>query len=406
MNRWESRFDSHAVWNVTDELSGLIDQLPPPAGSEALSSVARLKGTVELLREHKEKGRKEFYSNPMLSNVQSQISSYVNNNLSTFLNNPAGNPGSLDAAADGVDYIMEAVSQWPSLPPGTQAQVAGKAFAAYRDTATEALEGFKSRNQDLEAQLDALREKFIALDNHTTGLAEKYDSNLESRNSEFEDAIARVENSGEQAYDKAIERDLTKRTEELDRIRSSAESDAEKAKKFAEEAAKYKESSEESAGWLAKKSISSDFDTRARNLSRAGIVYEFFGVSIGAGTIIALLLHYTFGMFGSPVGDSVIAVSLARFSVTIGLLVIAGYLLTRGASNHKQARANKSAAIRLVMLESFISRLTSEQQEEIRNGIATNIFLNGRLAEEDDESTWHIAHLLRAREKKSDEGKS
>lgn len=399
-SRWDDRFDQHNVWDAVRRYTELIEQVPEAYDGGELASVDRLNSVLELLKEHQEKGRKELYSTSSLNEVESAIRNSIEPLLSTFVNNPESSV-ELDTAADGCDAVLDTLRKWPALPVGNQAVAAGRAIADYRRAATDGLNSFSARRDEIDTEIASLRTKLTEIESSASAFVDKYSEALVDQEAQFNDAIGRVEQSGGDAYDKAIVKELNSRTQELGAYIERAAEEAEKAERSAEAAAKFEESSKDSADFIAKKAIATDFGRQARRKTLAGVLYEVAGIAIGGGTIIMLLRHY---LSDSNTGDNVLALGLARFSVTVGLFVIAGYLLSRGASSHKQARASKSADIRFQTLEAFISQLAEEDQDEIRMGMARNIFLHGRLADDEADGTWGFMSALRGKpeDKKAD----
>jgi hypothetical protein len=396
-------FDSHPVWGQVDALASYLDdeRLPKDLDPMQRASVVRLKTALELLREHQQKGLKIFYTKSMFDQVEATLCNQVNSNLASFVNDSATYGNTVNDAAVHVEDVFTYVAQWPALPPGGQAQAAGRAFSEYKKEAETALEALTDRNTDLEAALVQLKSQMTAVESQMTTVEERYGTSLAARDEEYSDAIGRIEESGKAAYDKAIADDIGERVKVLDSHSSTAVMVVAGINRQSDEARELVKSCKDSADFIAKKAIATDFGRQARRKSLAGVAYEVAGIAIGGGTIIMLLRHYLSA--SAATSDNVLAVGLARFSVTVGLFVIAGYLLSRGASNHRQARASKSADIRLQTLEAFISKLDPGRQDEIRSGMAENIFLHGRLADDDRESTWRIPEVLGGRSDKKSE---
>lgn len=402
----DDAFDGHPVWSQVDTLARLLSDknLPNELDATQRLSVVRLKTALELLREHQQKALKEFYTKSMLDNADGHLTTSVNPTLSTFVGEPETYGSHVNDAAAYVEQIFIYVGQWPALPAGGQASAAGRAFSEYKKEAETALENLRETNQGLTAEIEALKAQLTTVGTQIQTLEQRYTISLETREGQYVEAITNVQAAGQEAYDKAIAEDLEERGKTLDRLEKRAQKHADGAKAAQANAEEFEKSSKTSAEFLAKKAIATDFGRQARRKTLAGVAYEAVGIAIGGGTIIMLLRHYLSA--SAATSDNVLAVGLARFSVTVGLFVLAGYLLSRGASNHRQARASKSADIRLQTLEAFISKLDAAKQDEIRNGMAQNIFLHGRLADDDGESTWRLPAVLRGRpgSKKTDNG--
>ncbi|QQG98911.1 hypothetical protein HBE99_20395 [Mycobacteroides chelonae] len=393
MSTWgDDAFDEHPVWAQVDTLARLLEDenMPKKMTMERHRAVARIKCALELLREHQQKALKVFYSSLMLDTVNNHLSNSVNPALSTFVGDPDSYGNHVIDAAANVEAIFTYVAQWPALPAGGQASAAGRAFSEYKKEAEAALESLQEQNKELEGELVQLRSQMTTIETQMTTVEQRYGTSLEARDEEYTDAIGRIEESGAAAYDKAIAEDIAERVKVLDGYNTTAGSLLEATKMKRDEAAKLAESTREAADWLAQRAVATDFGMQARRKSVAAWVYDALGAAV-IGTPLFFVLKHFLDTQGS---DGTVALSLTRLSIIFGAVILGGYLFSRGATNHRQARASKSADIRLRTVEAFISQLEPEQQDRIRNGMAENIYLRGRLADDEADSPNPFARLI------------
>lgn len=391
---WDDEaFDRHPVWGQVDALAGHLEdeRLPKELDPQQRASIVRLKTALELLREHQQKGVKVFYTKSMLDNVDATLGNQVNANLASFVNDSASYGSAVNDAATHVENVFAFVAQWPSLPAGGQANAAGRAFGEYKREAELAIENLQEKNTELETEVKKLRSQITDVETQVNSVSSAYNTSLGERENEYVEAINRVENSGQEAYDKAIQADVESRVEALEKLEKQARRHVEGAESAQLEAEEFAISSKDSADWLAQRAVATDFGQQARRKSAAGWVYDVLGAVVISVPLTFVLLHFLNNQGGT---DGTVAVSLTRLSIIIGAVILGGYLFSRGATNHRQARASKSADIRLRTVEAFISKLDPNQQMAIRNGMAETIYLHGRLADDEPDSPNPFARLL------------
>lgn len=393
MSSWDDDvFDQHPVWGKVDQLASLLDdeRLPKEIDAPQRLSIVRLKTALELLREHRDRGVKAHYIKGMLDNVDNHLANSVLSPLTTFVANPDNYGNYVNDAANQADSIFAYVAQWPSLPAGGQASAAGRAFAEYKREAELALQTLGEQNAEFKSQLEALRAEMSTVEAKLAGVQDNYTVSLAERENEYLDAVHRVEESGRVAYDKAIQETLNERLKELVWLEDQAKKSVDGAASAQQEAEDLAAASKNSADWLSKRAFAKDFGEQARRKSAAGWAYEVLGAIVIGVPLVALLIHF----LTNQTSDGTVAVSMTRLSIIIGAVILGGYLFSRGATNHRQARASKSAEIRLNTFEAFITKLTPEEQAEIRVGMARTIYLQGRLADEEPDSPNPFVRLL------------
>ncbi|BCP31486.1 hypothetical protein [Mycobacterium intracellulare] len=403
MSFWnDDAFDKHPVWGKVDQLEDLLDdeRLPNELDAPQRLSLVRLKTALTLLREHQERGVKVHYTKSMLDNVDAQLAGQVISPLSNFVSNPDTYGNSVNDASDHVETVFAYVAQWPSLPAGGQASAAGRAFSDYKREAEVALDTLEEKKQELSTEIQQLKSQLASLETQMSSVESRYTTAFEARDSDYLDAIQRVEASGKEAYDKAIEDDLDTRKATLDSLALQARNAVAQAKAHRDEAKNLAESSKDSADFLAQRAIATDFGENARRKSAAAWTYDLLGAAVIGTPLVFVLIHFL-RTDGSANGT--VAVSLTRLSIIVGAVLLGGYLFSRGATNHRQARASKSADIRLRTYEAFISKLTPEEQDEIRMGMARNIYLHGRLADDEPDSPNPFIRILGRGDGKDDE---
>ncbi|QEM46605.1 hypothetical protein [Mycolicibacterium grossiae] len=393
MSFWTDKdFDEHPVWEQVAQFARHMDELPRDLDPPQRLSVVRLKTALELLSEHQQRAIKEHYTASMLDVVHSHLTGSVNPSMSTFVSDPDSYGNHVNTAADQVDQIFDYVAQWPSLPAGGQAQAAGKAFREYKEEAETALEVLKEKNDELQAELVQLKSQMTTVEGQMGSVEDRYSTSLEARDAEYSDAVARIEESGKEAYDKAIQADVESRSAQLQKLVDDGDELVKATEAHRAAAEKLALAAEGSAEWLAKRAFARDFGMQARRKSAAAWLYDFLGTAVIAAPVYFVLKHF----LDNQDSDGTVAVSLTRLSIIVGAVILGGYLFSRGATNHRQARASKSAEIRLNTFEAFISALDEDEQAEIRNGMAKTIYLRGRLADEEPDSPNPFGKILDA----------
>lgn len=387
-------FDNHPVWAQVDALAGYMDdeRFPTDLDATQRASVVRLKTVLELLREHQQKGVKIFYTRSMFDNVDSTLGNQVNSNLGSFVSDAATYANAVNDAAVHVEGVFTFVAQWPALPAGGQAQAAGRAFSEYKREAEAALEELEDRNKDLTAQIEQIKTQMTTVETQMQTVETRYETSLTARDEEYSAAVGRVEESGKEAYDKAIQADIESRIEKLDALEKHGQGIVSATDAHRAEAEKLATAAEGSAEWLAKRAFARDFGMQARRKSAAAWLYDILGIGVIAAPLYFLLLHF----LDNQDTDGTVAVSMTRLSIIFGAVILGGYLFSRGATNHRQARASKSAEIRLNTFEAFIAALAKEEQAEIRNGMAQTIYLRGRLADDEPDSPNPFGRIIDA----------
>ena len=406
MSQWETRFEDNAVWVRTAELGQILNDLPAADGSDEMLYINRIRQLHGLILEHRENGNKDVYSPRMFSTLDSVLVNQVNNYVNSFKDSPDSHQDHLRmAAVDGVDAALDAIAQWPAIPATGLARAAGKAFKEHEKVAVEALDETNRLYQELSVAFSTLKTDAATLRDQFDSVIAQFTSSLEERESEYTNAISIVEQSGADAYDKAIRRDLQARAAALDKILQDAKTELAEVETSAKQASEWEESSKSSANWLSEQAVATDFGRQARRKSAAGWLYDILGVAAGGVPLVLVLIHF---LNDTTPGGSAVSTTIARASVTVAALVVAGYLFSRGSTNHRQARNRKSAYIWLRTLEAFISKLSADDAAEIRRGMAENIYLNGKLSDEepDKKQTLLSSFMSRTSSDKPDEAEN
>ncbi|OPX12839.1 hypothetical protein [Mycobacterium sp. AT1] len=404
MGTLDDFFEQHNLWTVLETMDSLLKQLRPAKDVDQLRSVARLRTVSALLREHQQKGMHEFYAASMLDNARSLIADQVIPNLNQFMSNPDIYVGHLAAAAANADTLLAYIGQWPAIPPGAQANAAGRAFSDYRKEAESAIEELTSNNSSLLQMQNNLEAHITDMQNDLAILEHRFMDSLQARENEYVETLKNVQSLGEEAFDKAIDQEIEKRQKQLEQYVVKAELFRDQTRIFRDEAEEMAESTKDAADWLAQRAVATDFGMQARRKSFAAWVYDVLGAAVIGTPLFFVLKHF----LDTQGADGTVALSLTRLSIIFGAVILGGYLFSRGATNHRQARVSKSADIRLRTVEAFISKLEPSEQDRIRQGMARNIYLNGRLADDEPDSPNPFARLIDrvadgAKETKSDE---
>lgn len=386
---WDNRFDSHPVWGALEELNKHIETLPEALTPEDLDATERIVFLAAQIAEHKDGADtvKALYTQSMLDRLDTTLTNEVNCHLSEYLGDPENKYDDFTSAATCADDAFDILASWPALPKTNQASAAGRAYSQYRKAAESALQLLNESYESLREETDQLRASLSQIQANCGAVEGKVVSSLEGKEEEYSDALRRVEESGREAYEKQLDKikveaeDLFKTIDDQAYAQQAVMEETVKTAKGHEVAAKEsRESCERSAKWLADRAVATDFGRQARRKSAAAWTYDILAIIVGGVPLGALLVNF---LQTHDANGNAVTLSLTRLSITLALLVIAGYLFSRGALNHRQARASKSADIRLGTVEAFISRLSVEEAAAIRRGMAENIYLRGQLAEEE-----------------------
>ncbi|WP_156380599.1 MULTISPECIES: hypothetical protein [unclassified Rhodococcus (in: high G+C Gram-positive bacteria)] len=390
MNPWQERFQNHPLWTVVDDYSTKLESVPVADGSPELDSIVRLKSVLQHLREHQESGTSDLISEQMLASTQSALAQVISV-LTTYLNDPISYANYLKSAADQLDQVLDQLAKWPPLPAQGQARAAGRTFKEHDKAARDALDDLNNYYQKLKEKNENLMAEFESLKSQIGQTLENTRVSLEEREGEYSEAVRLVELSGQEAFDRAIARDLSDRVTQIENVVQRSDEQLLRAESAAKKAEEHRDSSEVAASWIAEQAVATDFGRQARNKAVAGWFYDILGAVTGGVPLILLLVHF---LNDSTVDGNAFSVSVARASVTIAALVIAGYFFSRGSTNHRQARNSKSADIRLRLLEAFLARLGEEEAAEVRRGMAETIFLRGKLSDEEPDGGRRLITLF------------
>lgn len=395
---WDTRFTGHPIWTAVDTLTSNLRTCIPDQGSE-LDHLNRLRKLESVLLEHKNVDQpKDFYTDRMLTSVHNVLVNSIIPPFETYANDREAT-SNLEAAAINCDGAFDGISGWPSLPAPGYAQAAGRAFKEYEKSAKSAIDELNDCYTDTRKKYENLDSQFQIAQEKIDGQAVEFTSSLEEREGQYLDAIGRVEVSGREAYDKAIRDHVGAQADHLTALAHTAAQATLATEDEFKKARAAREATEQAATWLSERAIATDFGKQARNKAVAGWIYDIAAAATAGVPLVLMLIHF---LEDNTSAGTAISVTLARASVTIGALVIAGILFSRGATNHREARKAKSADIRLGTLEAFISKLNDDDAAAIRQGMAETIYLKGTLADEQSAEHSQLMSTLLDRRKKTE----
>ncbi|MFZ2178242.1 MAG: hypothetical protein WAW17_30305, partial [Rhodococcus sp. (in: high G+C Gram-positive bacteria)] len=376
---WDARFDGHALWSAVDTLTEHLRNCDTPDQSNELDHLNRLRKLAGILGEHKnsDQGR-DLYTDRMLTGVHSALANSINPEIEIYAKDRV-NTSHLQNAATNCDIAFDTIAGWPPLPATGYAQAAGRAFKEYEKSAKSSMDELNELYRETDSKYKELEKRFQLAQDKIDGQSDEFATSLEAREAQYLEAISQVEQSGREAYDKSIREHVDSQASHLTDLNAIAANTLLETQEYSNKALEAWKATEQAATWLSERAIATDFGKQARNKAVAGWAYDLLAATVAAVPLTLVLVHF---LTAEPDSGSAISVTIARASVTIGALIVAGILFSRGATNHREARLSKSADIRLGTLEAFISKLGADEAAIIRQGMAENIYLKGTLADE------------------------
>ncbi|MDO3214566.1 hypothetical protein [Mycobacteroides abscessus] len=409
-DQWETRFDNHPLWGALQSLKDQVDSLElpsDPALAAAYNRVLRMVTTVESYKDSD--NSKDLYSNTMLQQVYNAITQYVANEVSQYAQDPTMYPARLTSAAENVDTVFDELAKWPALSTRGRAVAAGQAAAQYADASEAALARFTAEVADINEKVAVLRAQIgTQIDEVQTTRDETVEQLRESSNSELaslKSQVVDLENEitthtkrleefsnttesklslkVEELSDWSKERIEKRIVDELESIWSKTDSTVEHAekelaevKRLHRETEQHTEQTRNLVQSFAERAVADDYQKNARNKSVAGWFWDISGFIVGAVPLTVVLYHF---LVVTEVSDSIETLTLTRLGISAAAVGVAALCFHRGSQNHKESRLAKRTDLRVRTVHSFLANLDSDVQQAVLEGMADQIYLQGRL---------------------------
>ncbi|MBZ4559892.1 hypothetical protein GBO17_13225 [Mycobacterium avium subsp. hominissuis] len=416
-DQWETRFDNHPLWSALDTLKGQVDALELPSDptlAAAYNRVLRMIATVESYKESE--NSKDLYTGTMLQQVYNAITQYVSNEISQYAQDPATYPTRLTNAAGNVDTVFDELAKWPALSTRGRAVAAGQAAAQYAEASTEALAKFREQANTLAERVTTLHARVdeelgqleTRRDQTVEELQEKSNREIESLRSQvltLENLISEHTQRLETAT-VATENTLTQKLQEFEQwskeqveekiggeirsIQDATDSTVARTKagldgvlSLLRETETLTQQTRNLVQSFAERAVADDYQKNARNKSVAGWFWDILGFIAGAVPLSIVLFHFLVSTNGP---DSLVSLTLTRVGLSVAAVGVAALCFHRGNQNHKEARLAKRTDLRVRTVHQFLANLDSDVQQAVLEGMADQIYLQGRLDEPGSES--------------------
>jgi Mg2+ and Co2+ transporter CorA len=411
-DQWELRFDNHPVWGALESLKSQLDSTDLPTDPPMVTArnrILRLITTVEAYRDAE--NNKDLFTSTMLQSVYNAITQYVTNPLAQYIQNPGTYPTSLTGAADNVDTVYDELAKWPALSLKGRAVAAGQAAAQFEDASTKALAHFREQTDQIEVQVGELHTRVdseiaqveAAKDQSVQQLQESTNEELASLRSQIadlentitahtkrletfsdttEDTLTnKLDEFGEwskQRVDEAIADEIKDIRNQSDSAVARTKQNLEKAETLHSEVNKLTHQTRNLVQSFAERAVADDYQKNARNKSLAGWFWDILGFAVGAIPLVALLVHFLTASIGP---DSLASLTLARVGISAAAVGVAALCFHRGSQNHKESRIAKRTDLRVRTVHSFLANLDPDVQQAVLEGMADQIYLQGKLDE-------------------------
>lgn len=410
-DQWDRRFDDHPVWGAVvtlrDQLSSV--ELPSdPNLAEAYRRLERLVSTVDAYRE--DENSKDLFTNTMLQSVFDALVQYVINPLGQYVQTPAAHPSSLTSAADNVDSVYEQLARWPALSRRGRAVAAGQAAAQYEEASKDALARLRDQVVEIDELVDGLRarvdDEVLQVQLVRSDAIQELQTEVDTELSSVKEQVVQIENSVN-AHQKTLE-NLTEETkaslkgrlaefaewsqveaadyirEAIDELRDdTAKSVAEATEAVAETKRLHDETVDLTVQTrniveaLAQRAVADDYQKNARNKAIGGWVWDVIGFAVGAVPLGFVLHHF---LTVTSTGDNLTALTFSRVGVSAAAVGIAALCFHRGGQNHKESRIAKRTDLRVRTVRPFLANLEPEVRDAVLEGMADQLYLQGKMA--------------------------
>ena len=340
MTPWEQRFQSHAIWTSLQELRAALDETDRASVPDVFDQVNVLTERVAAYR----RGADPISFTP---DMLEPVDGIVRQLLATYreMIDEEGDPS---VVALNTDNLTQAISGWPALLPEGSAEATERAVDRVTSAASEAVEGVGKERARLEKTLADLATQISVAQEQLTTIDVESKTQIQEQTRSWTAALtARQDESGE------VMGELRSIRDEARRVLHETTGDA----------------------------TGTEYDVYAAGRRRTAYVYDAAAAAFGLGGLIVLLIFLHDNRSASNPDALVVA---ARLGVTTGAIIIGGFLASRGALEHKEAREAKRTALALSRMSPFIVNLPRDAQEVLTVETADRIFTRGELGRSTD----------------------
>ena len=411
-DQWETRFDNHPLWSALETLKGQVDavELPiDPSLAAAYNRVLRMIATVESYKDSE--NSKDLYTNTMLQQVYNAITQYVSNEISQYAQDPAAYAARLTTAAGNVDTVFDELAKWPALSTRGRAVAAGQAAAQYAEASAEALARFREQVDTLGEQVTTLHARVheemgqleTTRDQTVEQLQEKTNREIESLRSQVVDLenlisehtqrLASVTDSTERSLQQKLEEfgqwskeqvgekigdELKSIQDATDTTIARTQAGLDNVQSLLRETKKLTQQTRNLVQSFAERAVAGDYQKNARNKSVAGWFWDILGFVVGAVPLSLVLYHF---LVVTQAPQSIETLTLTRVGISAAAVGVAALCFHRGSQNHKESRLAKRTDLRVRTVHPFLANLDPDVQQAVLEGMADQIYLQGRLDE-------------------------
>ena len=359
---WETRFNNHPLWALINQITGELERIAFPDQEDLADSLSRLQWLIETINAHQQEDARR-YSTGMLDSVHIQIAANVQPHLSQYAQDPDGFASCLQAAAAGIDAVVEQMGAWPPLSPKGAAQAARRAYSQFATSVKLSLESLQADRDQLQLQLAAIRDAVAAESVTMT----EYKRELEN---EIKDSLETQISAATENY-----------REHLDGLEETLVAAVLEASRDLASLEEMRGRGANVLTALTQRAVADSYGEDARNKAFAGWIWDVLGLAVGAGPLAVLLIH----MFQSDSNIlSSTTITLTRLGIALAAVGLACLCFLRGSINHRESRSAKRADLRLRTVHGFIANQPEEVKEAVLEGMANRIYLQGILESEDD----------------------
>ena len=334
---WETRFQTHGLWSVLDQVRGQLADLETPTAVEGADSLSRLQWLAALLEAHRNAEDVRGYTPTMLAGVQSQFAANIQTNLAQYVNDPEANQTFLRTAADQVDSVVDHMGAWPPLPAKGATIAAGQAAAAFEKSTKAALE-------TLEQERDAAIEEVATLK-----------ATVADNTKALQDALTKFETDSDAALEAKLDESAQAHLDRVSSTLAKIEADGSAGADRLASLTKMEGEGKKVLESLANRAVAKDYRKAALNKAVGGWIWDLLGLAVGGVPLVMLLIHFFKVDDRNATTESL---TLARIGISLAAVGLASLCFRRGSTNHAESRRAKRADLRLTTVHPFMALVT------------------------------------------------
>lgn len=363
MPHWVERFESHAIWKTLEELRAKLDATEQPDEEAERDTFAYTRAIAERVASYRKNNDPIGFTEPMLAGTDGAVRLLVDS-----YGDWQSGVSDTQQVRSAVDGVIQAVSSWPSPTPKQLGVAATKVVNEISEASTEAVLKVTVKRDEMAGALDDLKTR-----------SDELGTAVEDLKRGVGDAMSTHEQTWSDALDaKKVEAQST--MDALEKLR-------EEAQKVVHEATSF--------------TVGAEYAEYANEKRRSARMYDGAAVAFGALGLVSLLVY----VWERGSAESTASLSLTRFGITAGALVIGGFLASRGADQHREARAARRTSLALSRMAPFIANLPKDAREVLTVETADRIFTKGELSDVSKRQS-ALSKLEEIREKRRQNGDS